>query len=372
VLCCVVLCCVVLCCVVLCCVVLCCVVLCFGVVWCVLVWCGVVWCGVVWCGVVWCGVVCHFPLYALLCSHAPVCSFCPFCVRRFRSAEDTETGKKVAIKKIPNTFNDLTDAKRILREIKLMRHFEHENVGAVESTAAPATRPALACLWVPVGQGCAAMCAAPPFVRIHCGHGVFKAPSCWLWWCVCACVCEGGGGLSARVNMCACLWRTTCVCRVGGGTPQVLGIEDLEPPASFAEFEVGGCRACTRPPAHPCRFQPCVPVSCRPTLHCTALRYTVLECRWSAVLSRPRVPACALRQDVYIISELMETDLHRIIYSRQELSDDHIQYFVYQVRVGAPRRVALHLLGRCARGAGACILPPPPGGHVGGAVCVCV
>jgi serine/threonine protein kinase len=27
----------------------------------------------------------------------------------------------------------------------------------------------------------------------------------------------------------------------------------------------------------------------------------------------------------------METDLHRIIYSRQELSDDHIQYFVYQI-----------------------------------------
>ena len=36
-------------------------------------------------------------------------------------------------------------------------------------------------------------------------------------------------------------------------------------------------------------------------------------------------------EDVYIISELMETDLHRIIYSRQELSDDHIQYFVYQM-----------------------------------------
>ncbi len=50
---------------------------------------------------------------------------CLVCVS---SAEDTETGKKVAIKKIPNTFNDLTDAKRILREIKLMRHFEHENV----------------------------------------------------------------------------------------------------------------------------------------------------------------------------------------------------------------------------------------------------
>jgi hypothetical protein len=61
---------------------------------------------------------------------------------------------------------------------------------------------------------------------------------------------------------------------VGVFPAQILGIEDLEPPAALAEFE-----------------------------------------------------------DVYIISELMETDLHRIIYSRQELSDDHIQYFVYQVRL---------------------------------------
>ena len=35
--------------------------------------------------------------------------------------------------------------------------------------------------------------------------------------------------------------------------------------------------------------------------------------------------------DVYVVSDLMETDLHRIIYSRQPLSSDHIQYFVYQV-----------------------------------------
>ena len=45
-----------------------------------------------------------------------------------RSAVNKETGTKVAIKKIPKAFNDLTDAKRILREIKLMRHFRHENV----------------------------------------------------------------------------------------------------------------------------------------------------------------------------------------------------------------------------------------------------
>ncbi len=35
--------------------------------------------------------------------------------------------------------------------------------------------------------------------------------------------------------------------------------------------------------------------------------------------------------DIYIITDLMETDLHRVIYSRQELTDDHVQYFVYQI-----------------------------------------
>lgn len=95
------------------------------------------------------------------------------------SAEDTRTGKKVAIKKIPTAFDDLTDALRILREIRLMRHFNHENI---------------------------------------------------------------------------------------------LSIYDLGPPESLATLE-----------------------------------------------------------DVYIMSELMETDLHRIIYSRQPLSDDHLSYFLYQM-----------------------------------------
>lgn len=39
-------------------------------------------------------------------------------------------------------------------------------------------------------------------------------------------------------------------------------------------------------------------------------------------------------EDIYIITDLMETDMHRVVYSRQELSDEHIQYFVYQVLRG--------------------------------------
>ena len=33
--------------------------------------------------------------------------------------------------------------------------------------------------------------------------------------------------------------------------------------------------------------------------------------------------------DIYIVTELMETDLHRVIYSRQDLTEEHIQYFMY-------------------------------------------
>ena len=38
--------------------------------------------------------------------------------------------------------------------------------------------------------------------------------------------------------------------------------------------------------------------------------------------------------DIYIVTDLMETDLHRVIYSKQDLSNDHIQYFMYQILRG--------------------------------------
>jgi serine/threonine protein kinase len=48
------------------------------------------------------------------------------------SANDEKNKDKVAIKKVPRAFDDLIDAKRILREIKLLRHFDHENVSVIE------------------------------------------------------------------------------------------------------------------------------------------------------------------------------------------------------------------------------------------------
>ena len=41
------------------------------------------------------------------------------------SALDNVTGEKVAIKKINRAFDHLTDTKRTLREIRILRHFTH-------------------------------------------------------------------------------------------------------------------------------------------------------------------------------------------------------------------------------------------------------
>lgn len=44
------------------------------------------------------------------------------------AAVDKETNEEVAIKKIGNAFENRIDAKRTLREIKILRHMDHPNV----------------------------------------------------------------------------------------------------------------------------------------------------------------------------------------------------------------------------------------------------
>lgn len=53
------------------------------------------------------------------------------------AAKDTETGESVAVKKINNAFEDAIDCKRILRELKLLRHFNHENVLCLRDIMTP-------------------------------------------------------------------------------------------------------------------------------------------------------------------------------------------------------------------------------------------
>lgn len=43
-------------------------------------------------------------------------------------ATNSETNEEVAIKKIANAFDNRVDAKRTLREIKLLCHMDHDNV----------------------------------------------------------------------------------------------------------------------------------------------------------------------------------------------------------------------------------------------------
>ena len=56
------------------------------------------------------------------------------------SCRDTRTGRKVAIKKVGEAFNDDTDAKRTLREIKLLRFLNHDNIIALVDIQPPASR----------------------------------------------------------------------------------------------------------------------------------------------------------------------------------------------------------------------------------------
>ncbi|XP_065858343.1 mitogen-activated protein kinase homolog MMK2-like isoform X2 [Euphorbia lathyris] len=58
------------------------------------------------------------------------------------AAVNSETREEVAIKKIGNAFDNRIDAKRTLREIKLLRHMEHENVIAIKDIIRPPKKEA--------------------------------------------------------------------------------------------------------------------------------------------------------------------------------------------------------------------------------------
>lgn len=53
------------------------------------------------------------------------------------AAVNSETREEVAIKKIGNAFDNVIDAKRTLREIKLLSHMDHENVIAIKDVIRP-------------------------------------------------------------------------------------------------------------------------------------------------------------------------------------------------------------------------------------------
>ncbi|KAL5725863.1 Mitogen-activated protein kinase 10 [Ranunculus cassubicifolius] len=56
------------------------------------------------------------------------------------SALDTHTGDKVAIKKIHDIFEHISDAARILREIKLLRRLRHPDIVEIKHIMLPPSR----------------------------------------------------------------------------------------------------------------------------------------------------------------------------------------------------------------------------------------
>jgi len=148
------------------------------------------------------------------------------------SGRDVEQDMPVAIKKIPKAFEDTTDCKRLLREVKILRHFKHANVlGIID--------------------------ILPPL-----------------------------GGIDS--------WKDVV----------------RRQPVVF-------CVPCARPP----------------------------EDAHSAHRARASLtsPPPALQ---YIVTELMDTDLHYIIHSKQPLSEEHFKYFLYQILRGVHALHSAHVLHR--------------------------
>lgn len=46
----------------------------------------------------------------------------------FRSVTDPRNHKRVALKKMPNVFQNLASCKRVFREIRMLASFKHDNV----------------------------------------------------------------------------------------------------------------------------------------------------------------------------------------------------------------------------------------------------
>jgi len=56
----------------------------------------------------------------------------------------------------------------------------------------------------------------------------------------------------------------------------------------------------------------------------------------SSFLTQVIPPLSATFDEVYIVSELMDIDMHNLMYlSREKITPDHVQFFIYQVSEGA-------------------------------------
>ena len=52
----------------------------------------------------------------------------------FRAVTDPRDRKRVALKKMPNVFQNLISCKRVYRELRMLATFKHQNVSAASVT----------------------------------------------------------------------------------------------------------------------------------------------------------------------------------------------------------------------------------------------
>lgn len=64
-----------------------------------------------------------------------------------RSVTDPRDGKRVALKKMPNVFQNLVSCKRVFRELKMLCFFKHDNVSRTKQFVILFSSPGA---WVPV------------------------------------------------------------------------------------------------------------------------------------------------------------------------------------------------------------------------------
>ncbi|KAJ7699709.1 putative MAP kinase, partial [Mycena olivaceomarginata] len=89
-----------------------------------------------------------------------------------------------------------------------------------------------------------------------------------------------------------------------------------------------------KPTRSPCCNQEIIPfhhrIFCLRTLHELKLLRFFSDAGIISIIDIIKPPTLDSFTEIYFVQELMQTDLHRLIYTQEDLTDDHVQYFVYQ------------------------------------------
>ena len=175
------------------------------------------------------------------------------------SATNTVTKKKVAIKKISDIFLQATIAMRTYREVRILRHFKHENIISIKDILAVRTD--------------------------KCEEEEEKEEE------------EEEGDCDEKIT---------------GNGEKIVGGGGGKVKKSYNVLKKSTRKARTT----------------------TKTTGTTTTGKATTTTTGTRTTTVPPIKDIYIVFDLMETDLHRIIHSPQPLSLDHVKYFLFQIARG--------------------------------------